>query len=109
MMKHVAAMVGNSSSGITEAASFRLPVVNIGSRQGGRLRAPNIIDVEPEADAIVRAIETATSDAFLAGLEGLVNPYGDGHAAERIVHLLRDTPLGPSLVMKKFRDLPHNG
>ncbi len=57
MMKHAAAMVGNSSSGITEAASFRLPVVNIGSRQGGRLRAANIIDVEPQADAIARRLK----------------------------------------------------
>lgn len=109
MMKHGAAMVGNSSSGITEAASFRLPVVNIGSRQGGRLRAANIIDVEPQADAIAQAIETATSEAFRAGLVSLVNPYGDGRAAERIVRLLRDTPVGPSLVMKKFRDLHSNG
>ncbi len=105
LMACAAAMVGNSSSGITEAASFRLPVVNIGLRQGGRTRAANIIDVEPVKEKIRAAIATAISPAFRVGLAGLVNPYGDGHAAEKIVRVLRETPLDAGLTIKRFRDI----
>lgn len=104
LMRRAAAMVGNSSSGITEAASFELPVVNIGSRQAGRLRAANVIDARPERNAILAAIGKATSPGFRATLNGLANPYGDGHAAARIVAALRDTPTGPGLMIKQFQD-----
>lgn len=104
LMGHAAAMAGNSSSGIVEAASFKLPVVNIGSRQAGRLRAANVIDVEPARQPILAAIRKATSAEFRAGLNGLTNPYGDGHASERIVGILAATPLGPALTAKRFRD-----
>ena len=66
LMGRAAAMVGNSSSGIIEAASFGLPVVNIGNRQGGRIRAANVIDVECERDAILDGIRLATSRAMAA-------------------------------------------
>jgi UDP-hydrolysing UDP-N-acetyl-D-glucosamine 2-epimerase len=105
MMAISAAMVGNSSSGIVEAPSFGLPVVNIGNRQRGRLRAANVIDCEADSGAIVAAIKRALSPDFRAGLKGLVNPYGDGHAAERIVRLLREVPLDANLVEKRFYDL----
>lgn len=98
------AMVGNSSSGILEAPSFRLPVVNIGTRQDGRERARNVIDCACERDAIARAIAAATAPAFRASLDGLVNPYGDGYAAERIVAALRSAPLGDALLRKRFVD-----
>ena len=99
-------MVGNSSSGLIEAPSFKLPVVNIGNRQRGRLRAANVIDCAPESGAIGAAIRRATSPEFRAGLWNLVNPYGDGHAAERIVGVLRKIPLDAALVEKSFYDLP---
>ncbi len=107
MMAVSVAMVGNSSSGIIEAPSFGLPVVNIGSRQRGRLRAANVIDCEPQSDAILTAIKRAVSPDFRVSLKGLVNPYGDGHAAERIVGVLRKVPLDGDLVKKSFYDLPH--
>ncbi len=69
-------MVGNSSSGLMEAASFALPVVNVGMRQQGRERAGNVIDVAAEADAILGAIEEALRPEFRGGLRGMVNPYG---------------------------------
>ena len=102
LMRHVAAMVGNSSSGLVEAASFRLPVVNVGTRQSGRLRAANVIDAPPERDHIVAAVRRATSETFRASLTNVVNPYGDGKAAERIVSRLREVPLDDALLRKRF-------
>ena len=104
VLGRAAAMVGNSSSGLIEAPSFELPVVNVGSRQRGRVRAANVIDVEPERGAIASAIARATSADFRRGLDGLVNPYGDGHAAARIVEVLAATPLDERLLIKRFRD-----
>jgi len=106
MMALSAAMVGNSSSGIIEAPSFRLPVVNIGNRQRGRLRAANVIDCECEPTAIAAAIARAMSVEFRQGLAGLKNPYGDGHAAERVVAGLRSVAFDRELVEKRFFDLP---
>lgn len=105
LMKRAAAMVGNSSSGIIEAASFKLPVVNIGNRQRGRERPKNVIDVEGSKDEILSAIRQATSREFVAELSDLVNPYGDGHAARRIVDVLATVVLDKQLITKSFRDL----
>jgi UDP-hydrolysing UDP-N-acetyl-D-glucosamine 2-epimerase len=104
-MRRVAAMVGNSSSGIIEAASFELPVVNVGTRQQGRIRAANVIDVGYERSSIADGIAHALSPAFGESLRGLRNPYGDGHAAERIVAALRGVELGATFVRKSFHDL----
>lgn len=106
MMATSAAMVGNSSSGLIEAPSFALPVVNIGNRQRGRLRAANVIDCACETPAIGDAIARATAPGFRAGLKGMTNPYGDGHAAERIVDVLQTISLDGELVKKRFLDLP---
>lgn len=106
LMRETAAMVGNSSSGIIEAASFELPVVNVGTRQEGRLRPRNVIDVGYGQDEIAAGILRALSSEFREGLRGLENPYGDGRAAERIVAKLKEVELGPALVVKRFRDLP---
>ena len=105
-MSWAAAMVGNSSSGIIEAASFALPVVNIGNRQAGRERAANVIDCAQDREAVSAAIRRALDPAFRASLAGLRNPYGDGHAAERIVSRLKAIKLGDKVLVKKFADLP---
>jgi UDP-hydrolysing UDP-N-acetyl-D-glucosamine 2-epimerase len=105
LMSRAAAMVGNSSSGIIEAASFRLPVVDVGDRQRGRLRSANVIHVDPEADAVADGIAQAVSPEFRAGLSDLVNPYGDGGASERIISRLVSIPLDDRLLMKRFHDL----
>lgn len=104
VQKYVAAMVGNSSSGIIEAASFRLPVVNIGIRQAGRVRPANVIDVGNSIEAIGRGIEIAVSSDFRSSIANVENPYGDGRAAERIVSILRSVETGPALLMKRFVD-----
>lgn len=104
-MKYAAAMVGNSSSGIIEAASVGLPVVNIGERQAGRLRGDNVIDVEPEASAIAEAVAKAVSADFRKAISGMTNPYGDGQAAPRIVEVLKAAPLDSTCLMKTFVDV----
>ncbi len=104
LMACAAAMVGNSSSGIIEAASFKLPVVNIGSRQQGRIRGKNVVDVGYSRAEIREAITRTISSSFRADLDGLVNPHGDGHAAERIVRKLNEVKLGDELVVKRFND-----
>ena len=102
LMACAGAMVGNSSSGIIEAPSFKLPVVNIGSRQKGRIRGKNVLDVGYSRAEIREAITKAISPEFRAGLIDLVNPYGDGHAAERIVRKLKEITLGSELLVKRF-------
>ena len=93
LLGQVDVMVGNSSSGIMEAASFALPAVNVGMRQLGRERAPNIVDVPAEAVAIKAAIQHALSAEFRESLSGMSNPYGDGTAAKTIAHVLATVSL----------------
>jgi len=103
LMSHAAAMVGNSSSGIIEAASFRLPVVNIGSRQKGRTRPTNVIDVECNREGIEKGIRRALSGEYRQSLETLINPFGDGRASERIVATLKSVDLN-TLIHKQFHE-----
>jgi UDP-hydrolysing UDP-N-acetyl-D-glucosamine 2-epimerase len=98
LLGQVDAMIGNSSSGIMEAASFGLPVVNVGMRQQGRERAGNMIDVPPEPGAISAALRRALSPEFRAGLRGMTNPYGDGTASKSIARVLAEVPLEGLLV-----------
>jgi len=105
VMHHAAAMVGNSSSGIIEAASFKLPVVNIGIRQRGRIHAHNVIDVECTTEAIYAAITRATSNTFREDLRNLINPYGQGNASEIIVDRLKDVSLDTELLLKRFHNI----
>jgi len=104
LLRHADLMVGNSSSGIIEAPSFELPVVNVGTRQQGRLRAANVLDVGCRRDEILRGIEAALRPDFRKRLRGITNPYGDGHAAPRIVRVLREVSLDRRLIEKKFAD-----
>lgn len=104
-MRAAAVMVGNSSSGIIEAASFGLPVVNIGRRQDGRVRQPNIVDAPLSRAGILNAIRQALAPEFRAALGNHANVYGDGNAAKRIADVLERQPLGPELVVKKFHDM----
>ncbi|MGA2086631.1 MAG: UDP-N-acetylglucosamine 2-epimerase, partial [Terracidiphilus sp.] len=91
-------MAGNSSSGIMETASFALPTVNVGIRQQGRERARNVLDAPAETSAILAAIERALSPEFRNSLSGMVNPYGDGTAAQTIARVLTTVPLDGLLI-----------
>lgn len=98
LLGQVDAMVGNSSSGIMEAASFALPAVNVGMRQQGRERAPNVIDAPAETGEILSAIQAALRPDFRDSLRGMKNPYGDGTAAETIARVLATVPLDGLLI-----------
>jgi UDP-hydrolysing UDP-N-acetyl-D-glucosamine 2-epimerase len=101
LLRHADLMLGNSSSGIMEAASFELPAVNVGIRQRGRERARNVIDAEASVESILDCVGRAASPEFRHSLRGMENPYGDGRAAERIVSVLVSVPLGEELLIKR--------
>jgi GDP/UDP-N,N'-diacetylbacillosamine 2-epimerase (hydrolysing) len=104
-LRHVDGVVGNSSSGLTEAPSFSKGTVNIGDRQKGRLRAASVIDCEPRAAAIAEALNQLFSPDFQAQLTEVTNPYGAGGASAAIVALLEQADLN-SLLKKRFYDFP---
>ena len=101
LLRNAALLLGNSSSGIMEAASFAVPAVNVGIRQRGRERARNVLDVEATTESILEGIAKAQSQEFRRSLAGMENLYGDAHAAERIVEVLASVPLGEELLIKK--------
>jgi len=107
LLGQVDGMVGNSSSGIMEAASFALPVVNVGMRQQGRERAGNILDAPADARAVCAALTRALDPAFRAGLRGMVNPYGEGTAAVTIANTLATVPL-EGLLIKQPAPIPND-
>jgi GDP/UDP-N,N'-diacetylbacillosamine 2-epimerase (hydrolysing) len=99
-LRHARALVGNSSSGIIEAASFGTPVVNVGDRQKLRLHGPNVVDVPAQADAVASALRAQLGH----GRWPCENPWGDGHAGERIAALLGQLPLDAAVLEKVNRD-----
>jgi len=101
LLRESSVLIGNSSSGIMESASFAVPTVNIGLRQQGRERARNLLDAPAETSAILARIAEASSPAFRASLHGMTSPYGDGHASERIVDVLTTVPTGSELLIKR--------
>ena len=99
LLRHVDMLVGNSSSGIMETASFALPTINVGLRQQGRERARNVLDADPAA--ILEAVTKARTPEFRSSLQGMTNPYGDGFASDTIVKVLTTVPLTQELLMKR--------
>ena len=105
LMAQVDAVVGNSSSGLYEAPSFGVPTVDIGDRQRGRLAAESVLHCAPERSAIATAIR----QALALHCSGVVNPYGDGRSARRIVDVLRALPLAAELLKKPFHMIGAEG
>ena len=104
VLRGAAAVIGNSSSGIIEAPAVDVPIINIGSRQNGRLKAKSVLDCDEQRDAITAAIARALRPEFRTGLPP--PPYGRPRpVAERIAAVLRETNLS-GLLVKKFYDLP---
>ena len=102
-LAHCDMVVGNSSSGLTEAPSFKKPTVNIGDRQRGRLKATSVIDCEPTTASISAALDRACSVDFIQSVGAAINPYGQGGAADKVLATLKAHPLG-SLIPKVFFD-----
>jgi GDP/UDP-N,N'-diacetylbacillosamine 2-epimerase (hydrolysing) len=102
VLANAACLVGNSSSGLLEAPTFRIPVVNIGNRQRGRPQALNIVNTSYDPADIERAIRFVLTDAkFRHDCGRAVNPFGDGKSAERIVGILRDIRIDEALLDKQ--------
>ena len=105
LLKNSIVMVGNSSSGIIEAPSFSLPVINIGNRQQGRIKAENVIDIfDCEKAEIITVIKKAISKEFKDSINKIENPYGDGNTSDKIIEVLKTYSL-PDILKKKFHDL----
>jgi GDP/UDP-N,N'-diacetylbacillosamine 2-epimerase (hydrolysing) len=103
-LQYVDAVVGNSSSGILEVPSFKIPTINIGDRQKGRIKAITVIDCEPEIEDIKKAINEAYSEDFNIKLRSAVNPYGNGDASDVILKIIQEKVLNLKS-QKKFFDL----
>jgi len=96
-------LVGNSSSGIIEAPSFGIPVINIGSRQQNREKGENVIDSGYEKDGIRSALQYAlTNDDFRSRIHRAKNPYGDGRSGDRIIDILEKTDITSDLLQKRM-------
>lgn len=104
-LHHVDAVVGNSSSGIIEAPAVPVPTVNIGDRQGGRLRAETVIDCKENKEEISEAIAKALSPSFKESLRNVDSPYGDGRTSPRVKERLKTAPLDEDILKKGFFDI----
>jgi len=103
IMKSVDLMLGNSSSGIIEAPSFKIPVINIGSRQQGRGRSANILDVPPEKNSIINAIDfTLHNKEFQRKADTCKNQFGNGNAAQHMIKIFKEIPLDDKLIQKQI-------
>ena len=102
LLANAAVLVGNSSSGILEAPSFRIPVVNIGNRQRGRPQANNLLNCGYSVDEISATIDKALNDSdYREKAANAINPYGDGRSGVRICEILRDIHLDRKLIDKE--------
>lgn len=101
LLANSAVLAGNSSSGILEAPSFKIPVVNIGERQRGRPQAANIINAEYDAGSLRAALAKALSPEFRRECERAVNPYGDGNSSRRICEILESVEINKALLDKQ--------
>ena len=103
-LKHCQLVLGNSSSGLMEAPSFKKPTVNIGDRQKGRLRTDSVVDCLPHKAAILEAIHKALQ----LDLKGLINPYGQGDSSQKICHILESISNYKIFLKKKFFLFPES-
>ncbi len=106
LMKYAEFVMGNSSSGIIETPAFRVPTVNIGDRQKGRLQSESIINCSEDKNSIIDAIRLAISDKHKEVCNMVISPYGDGHTAEKIAEKTVDVVMNGRIdLKKKFYDL----
>jgi GDP/UDP-N,N'-diacetylbacillosamine 2-epimerase (hydrolysing) len=103
-LQYVDVMVGNSSSGLAEAPSFKIGTINIGDRQKGRMKAESVIDCRPNKNSILEAFKKLYSKDFKNILNKTINPYGDGCASKKIIEVLKNVNL-ENILKKTFYDL----
>ncbi len=103
-LKYVDIIVGNSSSGLLEAPSFKIGTINIGDRQNGRIKAASIIDCLPNRKSINKAFKKIYSNKFQKLLKNVKNPYGDGCASQKIIKVLKKTKI-KNILKKNFYDI----
>ena len=103
-MQFVDAVVGNSSSGIAEAPTFKIGTINLGDRQRGRIKADSVIDCKPTRESILAAIRKLYSTEFQKKLKNVKNPYGEGGAAKKIKEVLKEKDIA-DILKKEFYDI----
>ncbi len=105
-VKYAEFVIGNSSSGLVEVPTFKIPTINIGDRQKGRIQGVTVINCEPIANQIEKAIEKALNKEFKDSLKDTVNPYGDGETSEKIVEAIKNEfSICNDKLKKKFYDV----
>ncbi|HQT24162.1 MAG: UDP-N-acetylglucosamine 2-epimerase (hydrolyzing) [Sphingobacteriales bacterium 17-39-43] len=103
-LKYVDMVIGNSSSGLIEVPSFKIPTINIGDRQKGRICAASVINCSPNTSSIIEAINIAYSDSFRKKIKKSSNPYGKYNSSDKIIAVLKTVNLN-SILMKSFKDI----
>ena len=103
-LQYVDFVIGNSSSGLLEAPSFRIGTINIGDRQNGRIKADSVVDCLPNKKSIKKAIKIVYSKKFQKFLKDVKNPYGDGCASKKIIKVLKSVKL-ENILKKTFFDI----
>lgn len=103
-MQYIDGVIGNSSSGLIEAPSFKIGTINIGDRQRGRIKVKSVINCDSDIDSIHSALNELYSPAFQKQLQILENPYGNGNSSRKIVEIIRSFPLD-GILKKKFYDI----
>lgn len=105
-MKYCTMVIGNSSSGILEAPAMKVPTINIGDRQKGRIQADSVVNCEPVCRDIKEAMRKAETETFRAAVKEQTTPYGDGNTSFRIVEKIKEQLLQKKIdLKKKFYDV----
>lgn len=102
LLKHCEILIGNSSSGIHEASTYKIPVINIGTRQNGRAKPKNVINVKYNRKEITKAIQKGLSKNFHDKIKNIKNPYGDGNSAKKIIKIIKKLKLKNFNTQKKI-------
>jgi GDP/UDP-N,N'-diacetylbacillosamine 2-epimerase (hydrolysing) len=103
LLKNTKCIIGNSSSGVLESPTFRIPCINVGNRQFGRLRAKNIIDVKKITyNNLKKAFKISQTKNFKNKIKNIKNPYGDGNSSEKILKIILNTKIDDKLMFKKL-------
>ena len=102
-MKYSKLIIGNSSSGIIESSTFKIPCINVGRRQNKRLRPKNIIDVPIiKKELLKKSYKKAMSKKFKLSFKSLKNPYGDGKSSAKIINQILKTNINEKLLYKEL-------